>query len=294
MRESSIKKQDIQISTPDGVSLAATLFLPLPSAPAPKAAVLISSGTGFPKAFYQLFAAYGASRGFACMTYDYRGIGGSAPADMRGCQADIIDWGTRDAPAALAFLAQRFDGVPIFTLGHSVGGQIIGLMDNHDLASAHAFVAVGNGYMPYHWPRYWPLELLFFYILGPLSLLHHGYIKGPDYWPGASMPRKVFLQWRRWCQRKTYYQRDVDEKLGGGNFAMGGVPIRQFGFADDPVINSRSVKLMEQLYDSANYDTKWIRPADIGVKAIGHSGAFSTKAKGFWPMPFDWFETLIP
>ena len=289
MSDSADAPTDVQFTSRDGVRLAGSLFAP----PRPRAALLISSGVGYPRAFYARFAAYGAARGFACLTYDYRGLGDSAPADMRACAADLLDWGCKDAPAALDCLAARCPGVPLFTLGHSFGGQLVGLMDNAHLARGHALVAVGNGFVLLHDPADWWKEFLFFHVLGPLSIARHGYLKGTRYWPGVSMPRRVFWQWRRWCHRPGYYLRDVRDRLQDGHFVMQGAPMRHFAFTDDPVANRRSEGFTRACYRDADYHTCWIAPEDLGAAHIGHSGAFSQRLQAFWPKPFDWFERLM-
>ncbi len=289
MHESHCVQKEIKITTRKGAVLAVTLYMPKN----PKAGVLISSGTGYPKEFYAQFAQYGASRGFACLIYDYQGIADSAPTDMRDCSADFLTWGTSDAPAALDALVSQMDGAPVFTLGHSFGGQLVGLMDNHHKARGHALVAVGNGHWRGHRAGDWWMEFVFFFILGPLSLARHGYLKGPDFWPGASMPATVFLQWRKWCLSKNYYWDDVQDKLGGAHFDMDGAHMRQFAFTDDPVVNPKTEPFTKACYRGANYDTRWISPDEIGVEKIGHSSAFSRRARKFWAMPFDWFERLI-
>ncbi len=292
MEESQTRTENLQITTRDGVVLAGTLHTPK-NTEETRAGVLISSGAGYPKEFYTRFAQYGATRGFACLVYDYRDIAGSEPKDMRTSRADFLTWGTFDAPAALAVLVKRLDGLPVFTLGHSFGGQLVGLMDNNQLATGHALVAVGNGYWRGHRPSEWWLEFLFFFIFGPLSLARHGYLKGPQFWPGASMPAAVFRQWRRWCLTPDYYWPDVQEKLDGAYFSMNGASMRQFAFTDDPVITPVSECFTKQCYSDAAYETCWISPADIGVHKIGHSGMFTRAVSGFWPLPFDWFETMV-
>ena len=285
-------QEDIPITTDDGATLAARIYRPKADENC-KGGVLISSGTGYPKEFYARFAAFGATRGYACMIYDYRGIGQSAPNDMRTCKADLLDWGTKDAPAALCHLADILAGKPIFTLGHSFGGQMIGLMPNHHLAKAHAFVAVGNGYWFHHNPAGWWQEFLFFFVLGPISLLRYGYLKGVDYWPGSSMPASVFRQWRRWCLSPTYYDKDVKKHLDGANFDMQGAAIHQFAFTDDPVVNKRTAAYTQACYKNARYGTNWITPKEAHTSSIGHSGAFSRKARAFWRRPFDWFDHFL-
>src|SRR5258708_34295879 len=65
---------DLMLPARDGVKLAATLFEPaMPNG----MAILLNSGTGIPRRFYGAFAQHLADRGFAVLTYDYRGIGES-------------------------------------------------------------------------------------------------------------------------------------------------------------------------------------------------------------------------
>ena len=35
-----------------------------------------------------------------------------------------------------------------------------------------------------------------------------------------------------------------------------------------------------------------LAPEDVGLKQVDHAGAFRRGAEAFWPMPFDWFDTL--
>ncbi len=282
----TVSIEDMRIYASDGYALAASLYLP----PKPRAALLISSGTGYPKAFYNHFAIYGAQRGYACLTYDYRGIGGSEPEDMRASPATMLDWGSFDARAGLDALAARFPGLPLFTLGHSYGGQLVGLMANQHLARAHALIAVGNGFWMRHWPSEWHKEFLFFFVTGALSLWRHGYLRGGQYWPGSNMPGPVFSQWRRWCLSPQYYRKDIDRLLGGAYFDAVTAPIRHFGFIDDPIVNHRSIGFTRSQYKNAPFEEVWVDPKTLGLSGIGHSGAFARKAKAFWPQPFDWFD----
>ncbi len=94
---------DLMLPARDGVKLAATLFEP--STPNGMA-ILLNSGTGIPRRFYGAFAQHLADRGFAVLTYDYRGIGQSdAPSS-----AAVEHWGAVDQASIerpLAALAAR-------------------------------------------------------------------------------------------------------------------------------------------------------------------------------------------
>ena len=135
---------DLMLSARDGVPLAATLF---DATPPLRGALLLNGGTGIPRQFYAAFAAHLASRGFAVLTYDYRGIGGS----QKPVAATVDQWGSIDQPSMLDHLAQRYPGIPTGVVGHSFGGQVLGLADNIASLRAAVLIASQSG----HW-RHWP------------------------------------------------------------------------------------------------------------------------------------------
>ena len=81
--------EDLIVSAADGYPLSMRLYRPA----APHIAVLISSGTGFPKGFYDRIARHLAGRGAMVLTYDFRGIAGSRPEDLAALEMDYPDWG---------------------------------------------------------------------------------------------------------------------------------------------------------------------------------------------------------
>ena len=119
--------QHITFPARDNTELTGTLFEPKT---APHTVLLINSGTGIPRRFYTRFARHAASRGFAVLTYDYRGIGDSAPDSLRGYSARYRDWGQQDVPGAISWLTARFPSLPLTVIGHSTGGQQLGLAGN--------------------------------------------------------------------------------------------------------------------------------------------------------------------
>jgi predicted alpha/beta hydrolase len=102
----------------DGYLLAATLFLPRG---AKRHAVLINSATAVHRKLYRGFAGYLAKRGCAVLTYDYRGTGDSRqqaltgyyqPKSLVGFKASMSDWAAQDVTAAVAWMRQRYHGMP--------------------------------------------------------------------------------------------------------------------------------------------------------------------------------------
>src|SRR5690606_23082529 len=110
--------EQIEFHAADGFALAGTVHRPRAD---PRFALLISSGTGFPRTFYDAFGAHAAARGGLALTYDYRGIGGSRPTDLAAMTMDYPGWGPPDLPAAAAALAKRAGGLPLLHGGHGGG-----------------------------------------------------------------------------------------------------------------------------------------------------------------------------
>lgn len=264
------------------------LSMRLVSAAQPAHAVLVSSGTGFPKGFYERFARRLAGQGCAVLTYDYRGIAGSRPEDLAALRMDYPDWGRLDMAAALDALIEAVPGLPVSHLGHSVGGHFVGFMPNQDRIQRHAFVSVGSGYWGLHHRSYNPLELFFWLGFGPLSLARHGYVKGGGLWAGTDLPRGVFETWKRWCLSPDYFSDELKDRLQPHHFEAVTAPIRSWIFPDDPIATPRTGPRLLEAYPNAPSEIIVRTPADYGVRRIGHEGAFRRGMEPLWDEIFHW------
>lgn len=246
-------------------------------------AILVSSGTAYPMGFYERFARHLASRGAMVLIYDYRGIAASAPVSLKSSAIEYTDWGRFDQPAALEALKAEADGLPLYHVGHSVGGGFIGLMSNHADIRRHAFVSVGSGYWPHHHRRYNPLELFFWFGFGPVHLLRHGYIKQGKLWTGTNLPPKVYKTWRRWCMKRDYFLGEMRSgQLGPHTYDQVIAPIHAWLFTDDPIATSKSAPILMGAYPNAPQVSVMRSPEHYGRKAIGHDGAFRKGMEPLW------------
>ena len=136
-----IDKTEQTIPALDGFSLSATLFTPSGLGHRARPFIIISSATAVPQAYYAKFAHYLAEQGHQCVTYDYRGIGGSRPASLRGFEARMRDWGEQDLAGVLDWVAKKYPDRPIYNVGHSGGGFLAGLAHNNHLIKRQLNVA---------------------------------------------------------------------------------------------------------------------------------------------------------
>ena len=254
---------------------------------------MVNAATGFGREFYLKFAAYAAQRGYHTLVYDYRGMGKSATSPLSAETAGMSDWGMLDMPAALDWLMARYAGLPCFTLGHSVGGQLIGCMGNANRARAHVMVAASTGYwrrqsMPFRF-----LALAMWKVYGPLMLALKGYVPQGGVWTGRALPPGVFRQWRKWCLTAAPFP-DLDERLRDSHFAAVRGPLLALAFTDDPIATPAAVAALLGSYSAAKIEQRWIRPADAAVRSLGHHGFFAERHRdSLWPGAFDWLDARI-
>ncbi len=281
--------RDLTVPAPDGYPLS----MRLASTERPTVAVLVSSGTGFPKGFYDRFARRLAGKGAAVLTYDFRGIAGSRPDNLATMQMDYPDWGRLDMPAALDALIEAAPDLPVVHVGHSVGGHFLGFMPNHERIVRHAFVSVGSGYWGRHHRSYNPLELFFWFGYGPWSLARRGYIRGGGLWAGTDLPRGVWETWRRWCLKPGYFRDELADRLQPHHFGAVTAPIRSWIFTDDPIATPAASRDLLWIYSNAPREFVVRAPADYGVRRIGHEGAFRRGMEPLWDEMFDWLTDGI-
>jgi predicted alpha/beta hydrolase len=286
---------DITFPAADGYLLGATLFLPRG---AKRHAVLINSGTAVPRRIYKGFASYLARRGCAVLTYDYRGIGDSRqksltgynqPRSLVGFKASMSDWAALDVTAAVAWMRQRYKDLPLGYVGHSFGGQALGLLPNNAEVARALLIAAQAGY----WklmaaPERYRVYALMNFIGTPLTRLL-GYAPG---WSGIGedLPKGVFEQWTGWVM-SPHYLFDDATLTALANFPNYHGAMRALCLSDDPWATRPAVELLCSGYISAKPDILTVAPADAGAAKIGHFGFFRPEHRDtLWRGAAEWLQ----
>ena len=282
--------QAFRLRCPDGRELAAHWR----RASLRRAVLVINPATGFPQTFYFKLADYAAMRGYDTLVYDYRGMGASAPTDLATESCRMSDWGLQDMRAALAVAAEHARGLPVATLGHSVGGQFLGLLTNHALARVHVQVAASVGYWPWEHAPFRYLAWWFWRVHGPLVLSLKGYVPTGGGWAGLPLPRGVFEEWRRWCLRPDHFGPDLDTYLGDNVFEEIRAPVLNVAFTDDPIATRRTVEELYRFYPNVEREARWYSPAAAGGMRIGHEGFFASRHRDtLWRPVIDWLDLKL-
>ena len=282
--------QAIEFNAADGFGLQGTLYGEPSNC---HAALLIVPAMGVPQRFYGDFAAWLAEQGHAVFTFDYRGVGASRPAaqqrSLRGLKGDITTWAEQDTAAALAALDARVPPrTPVHWLGHSLGGQIFGMVPNRSRVSRVVTIGVGTGYWLRHTLKVRSYVWWLWYVMSPLAMRWSGYFPGRRLRKVGDLPLGVMQQWRRWCLHRDYLLGEGGPALRA-DYAAIATPMLSLSFTDDEYMSARNTSDMHAFYASAPREMRRIAPQDIGAKRIGHFGFFRQRfAASLWPQVAQW------
>ena len=273
------------IRTADGFELGARRYGDPQSA---RAGVLIAPAMGVSQSYYADFAGWLAAQGYLVLSFDYRGMGASRPAafarSLRGFETDVVTWAERDAAAAITHLQRDLgDAGPVHWLGHSLGGQIVGLLPQPQRLGRIVTVGSGSGYWRENAPRLRRSVWALWYFIAPLSLRLAGYFPGKRLRKVGDLPAGVMAQWRRWCLSPDYM---MGEGGAGLRARYAGVrnPILSLSFTDDEFMSARNVESLHGFYAGAPREMRRLAPQDIGARAIGHFGFFRERFRtSLWP-----------
>lgn len=276
------------IGAVDGLELGATLFHPTRAA---RGTVIVNGATGVPASYYSSFAEHLAASGLRVVTYDYRGVGASRPDSLRGFSATMSDWAELDARSVLGHVRERFGDSPLFWLGHSFGGQALGLIDDAREVTGAVLVGSQLGDLSF-WPL--PDRLKLSVLLGGLL---PAVTRGFGYLPGAigvgeDLPKGVAEEWARWCLTRGYFLEA--HPVARRRFARFDKPTLLFSMSDDDFAPEPAVAQLMALLSSAPLEHRRVIPSELGVEAIGHFGFFRPRfTDTLWREVRWFFDDLI-
>jgi predicted alpha/beta hydrolase len=282
-----MKIKDLKIKCKDNYVLGARLFLPDGE---PKAIVQFNSATATPQRFYQKFAEYLVKDGgLAVLTFDYRGIGLSKPAaGLKGFKVAYIEWATKDITDVSDYLLNRFSTIPLLQFGHSVGGQVIGLLSNINKSIGVIAISSAAG-STRHMPIRQQLKSHYFFeIVRPISHLLFGYSKLKKLGIMEDLPKDLVNTWRDWCSVSDYFfdQKYYDEIKAIDAYKNLTIPVEILVPTDDEIATETNViNFWKHAYSSQGISISYLSPADFGTSGIGHFGFFRKNFENtLWPL----------
>ncbi|MEO8445666.1 MAG: alpha/beta fold hydrolase [Gammaproteobacteria bacterium] len=271
--------EGIRISAADGQELHGTVYAPARA----RSWLLINSAMGVRRRFYRHLAGALVERGIGVVTYDYRGIGDSVLPAATAQGTRLEHWGREDFPAALRWLRETQSPARVVVLGHSVGGQLLGLAP--EVRGVDGLVGVGT--QSGHWRHWDGLErakvATLWYAAIPLLTAFSGSFPAALFGLGPAIPAGVARQWAQWG-RDPDYLRSVRVGPKDQYFDEVRCRLRTYLVEQDSLATERAVRAWHDWFPNADRELVNLGARNAAGRTIGHFGFFDPEiGAAEWP-----------
>ncbi len=281
----------ISIPAIDDYSLSGKIYLHNQAVNKSKV-LIINSATAVDKKLYHHYASFMKENGYNVITYDYRGIAASRPKKLKGFKASFTDWGQKDFAGVLKYAKKEFPHDKIVTLGHSIGGTIIGMTPNNDKINAIINIGAQTAYYK-DWSKAQKTKIYFlWHVLFPLVPNIVGFFPGKKLGMLEDIPKGVIDQWHG---RRRYSDMKKQMEAMGHEFFYKNCQAKllTLGIEDDPIGTEAAIKRIHDLFIKSDKQLEIIKLKEVPHDKIGHFGFFSRKFKDtLWKKTLTWFDQI--
>jgi predicted alpha/beta hydrolase len=283
-------KEVVRVLARDGYELSGTWFIA--DDPNEKV-ILINSATGVKQGYYADFAAFLAKQGFNVYTYDYRGIGASRPSNLSNLICDMKDW-AKDMDAMIGNITRFHSSSQLIILGHSVGGQLIGMGNLSRQADAMIMISSQTPYWKNYGGGLMRIKLLMlWYVLIPSLTKIFGYFPSSSLGLFEDLPRRVARQWARWAKSPEYFTNELPSLKS--SFERLDQKTLMISFADDDLAPYKAVIDLKKYYPRLKFDHRHYTPEDVMQQKVGHFGFFKKRTdSALWQELGLWINQALP
>ena len=175
-------------------------------------------------------------------------------------------------------------------VGHSIGGQLFGMIPDPGRLAGVIGVCAQSGY----WKLQKGLEPIKIWLimntLWPVLVRVLGYFPWSRLGGSEDLPGYMAMQWRSWSMHPEYLFGVVeDSRLSG--YDSFDVPMLSLSFEDDPWGSEEAVDKMVSYFKNAPSMRRHINPQEKGIKKIGHFGFFKQPGAVLWPDIMQWMQS---
>lgn len=282
------QNEEVKIYCQDGVVLGGNLWHAMGVV---AGSIIINPATGVLARYYHRYAQFLARNGFNVLTYDYRGIGSSRPASLKGCKYRWREWGEQDFEAALLFIQKSAPHTPVSVVGHSIGGFLPGLAASAPRISR--MLTMGAQYA--WWNDYMSskrLDLfLKWHLAMPVLTAIYGYFPGRKLNWLEDLPKGVANEWSfRGPNFESSHPR-AERPMVLARMAAVRAEILAVTMADDELGTLPAIRRTLRYYANAPKTIAQLAPSDYGRSQIGHFSLFHDRhASDFWADTLVWLK----
>ncbi len=269
----------VPIIAGDGTVLQGTEYAPA----GPRTWLLINSAMGVRRRFYRHLARHLAAQDIGVLTYDYRGMGDSVLDRPSFSRVRLEDWGRKDFPAVLRWLRATRGPERVVVLGHSVGGQLLGIAPEITGVDALIGVAAQSGYWR-HWDGLERAKVFaFWYAAVPLLSRAGASFPSSLLGLGQDIPSSVARQWAEWGRDPEYIRsRTVGPRPQYHDEVR--CRLRTYLIPDDNLAPPRASRAWHDWFPNAEREVVELGARTATGRRIGHFGFFDPEIGGAeWP-----------
>ncbi len=246
--------------------------------------ILICPATGITKNFYHAFADWLSQQGYDVLSFYFRGIGKSLHGALKDSNASISDWGIYDIPAAIETLLNRSQAEKVIIIGHSAGGQLLGITPNYNKVVKVLAIAGSTGHVKGLKGKTKILAPVMFNIIFPISSFFKGYGATQFIGMGENLPKNVARQWAEFCSKPGYVMNAIGKTIFEDYHQEIQCPITSFWASDDEIATQENVQDLLRLYPNASTKLIELNPQQHGYKYIGHMLMFKKSHQKLWSL----------
>lgn len=239
--------------------------------------MIIVSAAGVLQSFYKKIAEYFQNNGISTITFDYAGIGKSLHGNIKNENSSLANWGNRDLEAVIKHTIKTFPHHKVILLGHSIGGQLIGLAPSSCLADKIILVAAQSGYWKF-WKGFGKIKMWAnWHMLVPLLTRGFGYLPSKKFSRMKNLPKNVAEEWAEWCRSSEY----IFASYSHNNLYFDRIKcdITSISIDDDYFAPKKSVDWLTSKFENARIKRMHFYPEHFYAPKIGHFSLFTEKFK---------------
>ena len=246
--------------------------------------ILICPATGITQHFYQAFAEWLTTHGYNVLSFDFRGIGRSLHGPLNQSKASIVHWGQLDIPAAIDTLLCKTQADQVILVGHSAGGQLLGIVPNYKKVAKVIAVSGSTGHIQGLKGKTRLLAPVMFNLIFPLARMTKGYGPTQVIGMGENLPKDVAQQWAQFCSKPGYVINAIGKTVFEDYHTQIHCPITSIWASDDEIATEANVKDLLRLYPNADTQMIELKPKSYEHKVIGHMLMFKKSHQNLWPV----------
>lgn len=239
--------------------------------------VIIVSAAGVLQSFYRNLAQFLQTNGISVITFDYTGVGKSLYGNIKKENCSLANWGNRDLEAVIIHTIKTFPHHKLILLGHSIGGQLIGLAPSSYMADKIILIAAQSGYWKF-WKGVSKIRMWAnWHLLVPILTKVFRYLPSEKFSRMESLPKNVAEEWAKWCRSSDY----LFASFSHNNLYFDKIKCKLTSITidDDFFAPKKSVEWLTAKFENASIKSLHFIPENFKTLKIGHFSLFTEKFK---------------